>query len=450
LTQLEPNSLEYQSSITIKVGNYRWVICALLFFATTINYVDRQILGNLSPTLQKTIGWNEQEYGYITSAFQAAYAIGLLAAGWAMDKLGTRRGFSLAVTIWSLAGMATAMVHSALGFGIARFALGIGEAANFPASVKTVAEWFPKKERALSTGIFNAGSNVGVIIASLIVVPITLTLGWQWAFIITGALGFVWLAAWLLIYRRPEEHPRVTPAELEYINRNEPDAADVVKIPWLQMFPHRQTWAFAVGKFFTDPVWWFFLFWLPKYFAGTFGLTLGGLALPMVIIYLAADVGSVGGGAISSLLIARGVSVNRARKTALLTCALMAVPMVFAPHTRSQPLTVLLISLAAAGHQGWSSNLYTLVSDTFPRPAVGSVVGIGGMAGALSGMIASLGIGRLLQLTHSNYAPLLTIAAFAYVATLGFIHLLVPRLEPVAFEPMPQRAFEVLPPPSSH
>ena len=435
----QPEALPYATPA--RVGRYRWLICAMLFFATTINYVDRQVLGILAPELQHTIGWNEAEYGFITMSFQAAYAVGLLGVGWVMDVLGTRRGFSLAVVVWSLAAMATAAARSAFGFGVARFALGIAEAGNFPAAVKTVAEWFPKKERALATGIFNSGSNVGIVVAAAGVPWIATTMGWQWAFILTGAVGFVWLVAWLAIYRKPEEHPSVSPAELAHI-RSDP-AEPTVRIPWAQLFPHRQTWAFAAGKFFTDPVWWFFLFWLPKYFASTYGLKLTGLALPLIIIYIAADIGSIGGGWISSSLIKRGWTVNAARKVAMLICAACVVPMVAAPYVANLWVTVTLISLAAAAHQGWSANLYTLVSDTFPRRAVGSVVGIGGMAGAVSGMIASLGIGLLLQFTGGNYVPLLTIAGFAYVITLAIVHLLVPRLEPATVDPQEQRGLAI-------
>ncbi len=414
------------------VGYYRWVICALLFFATAINYIDRQVFSILAPELQKTIGWSEIEYGYIVFAFQTAYAVGLLGMGSLMDRLGTRRGFSLAITFWSIAAMGHALARSVMGFGLARFALGLGEAGNFPGAVKTVAEWFPKKERALATGIFNSGSNVGAIAAPLLVPLIAVRLGWQWAFIITGALGFVWLIFWRMLYRRPEEHPRLSPAELAYIQSDPPEP--VVKIPWLRLFPHRQTWAFTLGKFMTDPVWWFFLFWLPKYFTETYHLELTGLALPLVIIYIAADVGSIGGGWLSSALIKRGRSVNFGRKMAMLVCALCVVPMVFAAHADNLWVTVGIISLAAAAHQGWSANLYTLVSDTFPRRAVGSVVGIGGMAGSVGGMIGAAGIGHLLEITGKNYSPLLTVCSFAYLSALVVIHLLSPRLAPAEVE----------------
>ncbi len=413
------------------VGRYRWVICALLFFATTINYVDRQVLGILATPLQKELGWSESDYGFIATAFTGAYAVGLVVVGRLMDWLGTRKGFSLAIIFWSLAAMGHAFARSAFGFGIARFALGLGEAGNFPAAIKTAAEWFPKKERALATGIFNSGSNVGAIVAPLTVPWIAVNYGWQWAFIITGAVGFVWLVFWLLLYQKPEEHPRLSKAELAYIQSD--PAEPVTKIPWLRLLPHRQTWAFAAGKFITDPVWWFFLFWLPKFLNENHGLTLTGLGIPLVIIYVAADFGSIGGGYLSSALIKRGWSVNAGRKTAMLVCALCVVPIIFAVRASNLWVAVALISLATAAHQGWSANLFTLVSDMFPRRVVGSVVGIGGFAGAVSGMLIATITGLLLEWTGS-YVPIFIFAASAYLFALLVIHLLVPRLESASVE----------------
>lgn len=411
-----------------KITRYRWMICALLFFATTINYLDRMVLGILAPTLQGTIGWNEFEYGLISGAFTGGYAIGMLIVGNMMDRLGTRRGFSIAITVWSLAAMGHAVCRSWVGFAVARFALAVGESGNFPGAIKTVAEWFPKRERALATGLFNAGSNVGAIIAPLLVPLIVAYWGWQWAFISTGAIGFVWLVAWLATYRQPEEHPRVSRGELALI-RSDP-AEPTVKIPWSQLLPHRETWAFAAGKFLTDPVWWFFLFWLPKFLHEAYGLELVGLALPLVIIYVSADVGSVAGGWLSSRLIKNGWSVNAGRKTAMFICAACVVPMALAPHIEQLWVTVGLIALAAAAHQGWSANLFTIASDTMPRRTVGTVVGIGGMAGAVAGFLASISIGAILQLTNENYVPVLTAASVAYLFALLVIHLLTPRLEP--------------------
>jgi MFS transporter, ACS family, hexuronate transporter len=415
-------------TLSIKpVGYYRWLICALLFFATAINYIDRQVFSILAPELQESIGWSEVEYGYIVFAFQTAYAIGLVGVGSLMDRLGTRRGFSIAIIFWSLAAMSHALARSAMGFGLARFALGLGESGNFPGAVKTIAEWFPKKERALATGIFNSGSNIGAIAAPLLVPMIAVSFGWQWAFILTGALGFVWLVFWRVLYRTPEQHPHLSSAELAYI-QSDPSEPNV-SIPWARLLPHRQTWAFTLGKLITDPVWWFLLFWLPKYFSATYGLELTDLALPLVIIYLVADVGSIAGGWLSSRLLKSGRSLNSARKTTLLICALCATPMLLVSQTDNQWVAVAIISLAAAGHQGWSANLYTLVSDMFPRRAVGSVTGFGGMAGSVGGMIAAAGIGHVLELTSNDYGPLLATCSVAYLVALLVIHLLSPRLE---------------------
>lgn len=408
------------------ISGLRWYICALLFFATTINYIDRQVFSILAPDLQKSIGWNEVQYGYIVTAFQAAYASGYFVAGRVMDSISTRKGFSVIITLWSLAAMAHALARTAFGFGIARAALGIGEAGNFPASIKTVAEWFPKQERAFATGIFNAGSNVGAIAAPILVPWIALSYGWQWAFILTGAVGFVWLIFWLLLYHRPEDHPRLSAAEFEHIRQDPPERTD--KISWGKVFPKRQTWAFALGKFLTDPVWWFFLFWLPKFLNQEHGLTLDKLGLPLVIIYLSADVGSIGGGWLSSTLIKRGWTVNSARKTTMLICALCVVPIVFAAEASNLWVAVGLVSLAVSAHQGWSANLFTIASDMFPRRAVGSVVGIGGTVGALGGMFVATAAGYVLHITGSYYS-LFLIAGTMYLIALAVIHLLVPRLE---------------------
>jgi ACS family hexuronate transporter-like MFS transporter len=324
--------------------------------------------------------------------------------------------------------MCHALAHSAFGFGVARFSLGLGEAGNFPAAIKTVAEWFPKKERALATGIFNSGSNVGAILAPLAVPFIAVNYGWQWAFIITGTLGFFWLACWLAIYRRPQEHPKLTRAELEHIQSD--PAEPTTKIPWARLIPHRQTWAFAIGKFLTDPIWWVYLFWLPKFLNTNYHLNITQIGLPLVVIYVAADFGSIGGGWLSSSLIKRGWTVNRARKTAMLICAVSVVPIIFAAHASNLWVAVALVSLAAAAHQGWSANIFTFASDMFPRRAVGSVVGIGGMAGSIGGMLIATTVGLILQYTGS-YLPIFIIAGSAYLVALLIMHLLAPRLEPV-------------------
>jgi MFS transporter, ACS family, hexuronate transporter len=422
-------SAEHASPFTSSsAGYFRWIICALLFFGTTKNYMDRQVLGVLKTTLQHDLGWNEIDYGNLVFAFQAAYALGMLAIGRLIDKLGTRLGFALAMVFWSLASMGHAFASSLNSFLVARFSLGLGESANFPASIKTVAEWFPKKERALSTGIFNAGTNIGAIITPLTVPWITLHWGWRSAFLITGALGFVWLAFWLALYRKPEEHPRLSKPELEYI-RSDPEQP-AGKIKWAKLLPHRQTWAFVTGKFLLDPVWWFYLFWVPDFLQRKHGLALMSVGLPIVVIYVISDIGSVAGGWLSSALIQQGKSVNLARKTTMLVCAICVVPIVFAYNMKSLWGAVLLIGLAAAAHQGFSANLFTLTSDMFPSQAVGSVVGIGGMAGAVGGMLIAKVVGYTLQWTGSYMVPFL-IAGGSYLVALAIIHALTPRLDPV-------------------
>ncbi|KAF1685328.1 MFS transporter [Pseudoxanthomonas broegbernensis] len=416
---------------TGRVGGYRWRICALLLAATTINYIDRQVLGVLAPFLQDEIGWNEIEYGYIVTAFQAAYAIGLLCTGAIIDKLGTRLGYAIAISIWSLAAMGHSLAATVGGFMLARFMLGLGEAGNFPAALKTVAEWFPRRERALATGIFNSGSNIGAIVAPLLVPVIAVTWGWQAAFLFTGVLSATWLVTWLVLYRTPEEQPKLSAAELAHI-RSDP-AEPSVKVPWLQILRHRQAWTFVAAKFLTDPIWWFFLFWLPKFLHAEYGLSLLGLGLPLVIIFLAADVGSIGGGWLAGRLIKRGWSVNRARKGAMLVCGLCVVPIIFAARADNMWVAVALIGLATAGHQGWSANVLTLPSDMFPRQAVASVVGLGGFAGAVGGMLIATFTGFLLETTGS-YVPVFLMASSAYLFALAVVHLLSPKLAPAQLE----------------
>jgi len=409
------------AAVASPASHFRWTICALLFFATSISYVDRQVLSILAPELQRSIGWNEIDYGYIVTVFQGAYAVGLLLVGRLMDRIGTRRGFRLIMTVWSIAAMLHALAGSALGFGIARGLLGFEEAGNFPAAIKTVSEWFPKQERALATGIFNAGSNVGAIAAPLIVPWIALTWGWRWAFLATGALGFAWLALWVAFYRTPDESPHVTIAELAYIRGDSPNPASTAS--WGQLLPLRNTWAIAFARFMTEPVWWFFLFWLPKLLSSRFGVTLAGMGPPLVVIYLVADVGSVGGGWASSFLIRLGWSVSAARRTAMLICAVCVVPVFSAARTSHMWVAVGLIGLAAAAHQGWSANLYTMVSDLFPSQAVAAVVGITGLCGAIGGMLLSSTAGHLLQRAN-DYQSLLFAAAAAYLITLAGVQLL--------------------------
>ena len=429
---------------------FRWVVCALLLFATAINYIDRQVIGLLKPVLQGEFGFDERDYASIVFSFQAAYSIGLLFAGWLIDRIGVRVGLALAVGVWSLATIAHGAAHwfpwlrfpavcidppalillcgATAGFAIARVVLGFGEAGNFPAAVKAVSEWFPRKERSLAVGIFNSGSNIGALAAPLLIPWITLVYGWQAAFVCIGLLGFVWLVAWWGLYRAPEFHPFVNAAELAHIRSDPPEPAG--KIPWRSLWPHRQTWAFAVGKFLTDPIWWLYLFWVPDFLKRNHGLDLKTMGLPLVAIYLAADAGSIGGGWLSSHLISRGWTVNLARKATMLLCALAVTPMLFAAQVDDLWTAVALVSLAAAAHQGWSANLFTLVSDVFPRRAVGSVVGLGGMAGSIGGMLIALAVGEILQKTGS-YALIFGVAASAYLVALLVIQLLSPRLDPV-------------------
>lgn len=407
---------------------YRWTICALLFAATTINYIDRQVLGLLAPVLQTEVGWSEADYGDIVSWFSFAYALGFLGMGRLLDRIGVRKGFAFAIVAWSLAAMGHAFARTAAGFSIARAALGLGESGNFPGAIKATAEWFPKKERAFATGIFNAGSNVGAIVGPLTVPFIAAAWGWKWAFIVTGALGFVWLAFWLPMYRSPENHPRVSAAELAYI-RSDPVEPDT-HVPWLSLLRYKQTWAFFIGKFLTDPIWWFYLYWLPKFLDANWGVKLTGVALPLMTIYLVADFGSVGGGWVSSNLIKRGWSVNAGRKTAMLIAALLIVPTMFAPHAKSLWLAVAIVSVAAAAHQWWSANIFTTASDMFPRRAVASVVGIGGFAGAMGGVLFQRATGRILEATNNNYSIIFMVCGLAYVTALLIMHLMVPRLEP--------------------
>jgi ACS family hexuronate transporter-like MFS transporter len=437
-------------------GRYRWMICALLFVATTINYIDRQVIGLLKPDLQHQFSWTERDYAAIVFTFQLAYAIGLLLAGRVMDKLGTMKGFTLAILLWSVAAVGHAFADfvpwlqfptlnldektgisvvslggAAAGFALARFFLGLGEAGNFPASIKTVAEWFPRNERALATGIFNSGTNIGALLTPLIVPPLVAMWGWEGAFVATGVLGFFWLIWWWASYSTPDKHPSVTPEELALIQSD--PAEPSTPIAWGRLMTYRQAWAFAIGKFLTDPVWWLYLFWIPDFFNRIYGLNLKQMGWPLFTIYLICDVGSIGGGWLSSSLIKRGWSTNAARKTAMLICAIAVTPIVFAPRVDNLWGAVMLVSLAAAAHQGWSANLFTLVSDMFPRRAVGSVVGFGGMSGAIGGMCLTLVVGEILQRTGS-YVGVFLIAGSMYLVGLAIIQLLVPRLAPAPID----------------
>ncbi|MFS0772764.1 MFS transporter [Sphingomonas sp. 1P08PE] len=409
----------------------RWIICALLFLATTINYIDRQIIGILKPTLQGELGWTESDYGTIVFWFQAAYAIGLLACGPLIDRLGSRLGYAAAIALWSFASVLHAFVRTPFGFSGARFLLGLGESANFPAAIKTVSEWFPRQERALAAGILNAGANVGALATPIVVPLLTIYFGWEAAFIVTGLLGFAWLAAWLVFYRAPANHPRVSASERAYIDA---DATVELQphVPWRALFRQRSTLAFAVAKFLTDPVWYLFLFWLPDLLSKQYDLDLKTFGPPLIVIYLLADAGSIGGGWLSSALMKRGWGVNAARKTALLICALCVVPVFAAAGAANLWMAVAILGLAAAAHQGWSSNLYAMVSDSVPRRSVASVMGIGGAAGAVGGMIMAKYVGHVLD-TIGSYWPVLLWASSAYLIALALIHLILPRIgEPVA------------------
>ena len=414
-------------------SSFRWTVCGLLFFATTVNYVDRQVLSMLADTLKVQIGWTAIEYSNITTAFSVAYMLGLLGAGRLLDKFGTRIGFAIAITVWSVAAMGHALATSALTFGIARTLLGLGESANFPACIKTVAEWFPKRERAHATGIFNSGANIGAVVAPITVPWLAATYGWQSAFLITGALGFLWLIGWLILYGPPRGHRRVSAQELKLIESDPPDK--LATYPWLKLLPKRQTWAFGLGKFLTDPIWWFYLFWLPMYFQETFHLKLTDLPVPMLVIYNSSTVGSVGGGWLSSGLINRGWAVNAARKTAMLVCALAALPVFYVPYADRNSMweVVAVLSVAMAAHQGFSANLFTTTSDMFPRAAVASVVGIGGSMGALGIALMQKLAGYVVEWTGS-YRILFMISASAYLVALLVIHLFAPKWAPAELD----------------
>ena len=408
------------------IGRYRWRICTLLFFVTTLIYLERQVLGVLAPELERVIGWDEIQYGNIVMAFQMAYALGMLLSGRFLDGVGPRIGYALAIAVWTLATSGQSLARSVLAFAMARFVLGLAEAPNFPAAIKTVAEWFPNKERALATGIFNSGANIGAIVAPATAPWVAAHFGWQWAFVFLGVLSAIWIVPWAVTYRQPERHPRLSATELAYIQSDPQEAA--VRVPWVRLVPHRQTWAFLVGKFLTDPIWWFFLYWLAKFLNQQYGLTRTGLGWPLVIVYTGSMVGSVCGGWLPAKFLKMGWSLNRARKTAMLICAVAVLPVTFAATGGKLWLTVALVSLATAAHQGWSANLFTLPSDTFPKQAVASVVGIGGFGGAVGGMLIATLTGLVLERTHS-YVPMFVMASLAYLVAIAIIHLVLPTLE---------------------
>lgn len=413
-----------------KIGNYRWRILVLVFFATTINYIDRQVIGMLKPYIAQDLGWTEAGYGYIVTAFQVAYALGLLFAGRILDKIGTKTGYSIAIVLWSFAGMAHAAARSVFSFGIARFFLGLGESANFPAAIKTVAEWFPKKERALATGLFNSGSSIGAITAPVIVTSITLSYGWQWAFIITGASGFIWLVFWLVLYKIPMSHVKLSAEEYAYIHSDQDDAGGA-PMKWKEIIVYRQTVAICLTRFITDWVWWFFLFWGPAFLNKSFGINLKETVLPLIIIYSVAGFGGISIGWLSSQMIKAGKSIDYSRKTAILICAFMALPIIAAPKIDNLWIVTSLISLGAAAHMGWASNIFTVVSDIFPKRTVATVTGISGFAGAVGGAIAASLVGMVLE-SSDSYFPILLVAGFSYLTAWAILKLMIRRIEPVS------------------
>jgi ACS family hexuronate transporter-like MFS transporter len=422
-----------------KVGNYRWVICALLFFATTINYIDRQVIGLLKPTLEVQFNWSESDYGNIVMVFAACYALGYIIFGSFIDKIGSKLGYSISVVVWSIAAMAHAAVRTTFGFGVVRGLLGLAEAGNFPAAVKAVAEWFPKRERALATGIFNSGTSIGAVVAPLLVPWILGAYGWEEAFLITGAIGFIWLIFWWFLYEVPSRHKKLTPEEYAFIHiDNEPAVVETAgSLKWSRLLRIRQTWVFIVGKILTDPIWWFFLFWLPSYFSTMFNLDLTKPSLPLAIVYSATTVGSIGGGYLSSYLIRRGWPVLKARKTTLLIVAFVVLPIILARYASDIWVAVGIISLAAAAHQAWSANIFTIVSDIVPTRAVSSVVGIGGMAGSIGSTLFPLFVGWLLDYYDAlgnigaGYNILFIICGLAYSLAWVIIHFLTKTMKPV-------------------
>jgi MFS transporter, ACS family, hexuronate transporter len=406
----------------------RWVICGLLFAAVVLSYIDRLVLSVLKPTLQQLYGWSEEGYGDVVFWFQAAYGIGFLFFGRLIDRVGAKVGYLLAMGVWTAAHMAHALFTSTRGFALMRVILALGESGTYPAALAAASEWFPRRERALAIGIFNAGANMGAIITPMIVPIIALSMGWRGAFVVTGAINIVWMIAWFFLYRRPREHPRLKSSELAYI---ESDPIEAQKpVAWRRLLTTRQVWAYMSGRFLIDPWWWFFLFWLPDFFYKRYGLDLKSFGPPLVAVYVLADVGSISGGWFSSSLLRRGVAVGRSRKLAMLVCAITVVPVMFAAAPPNVWIAVLLIGLACAGHQGFSANLFSMPADLFPRWAVGSVVGLGGFAGAAGGMLMAKYAGWVLG-RFASYTPIFILAGSAYLVALLAVHLINPRYEPV-------------------
>ncbi|WP_336516816.1 MFS transporter [Pollutibacter soli] len=423
------------------IGKYRWTICALVFFATTINYLDRQVISLLKSVLDAEFQWTKTDYANITMCFQLAYAIGMLGAGRLVDKMGTKIGYALSLVLWSIAAMGHGLIRTTSGFFVARGALGLTEAGNFPAAIKTITEWFPKKERSFATGIFNAGTNIGAIVAPLTVPFIAEAYGWRAAFVITGAIGLIWLIFWFLLYEVPAKHKKLSKEEFEYIhsdNDETPVQAEPVKsYSWAMLFGYRQTWAFALGKFFTDGPWWFYLFWLPDFLKEQYGLEGTTLAMPVAVVYTIAAFGSVFGGWLPLYFMRSGWPVARARKTAMFIYAALCVPILSAQTLGEFNMwyAILIVGLVTAAHQAWSANLYTIVSDMFPKKAVASVIGIGGMAGALGSILVSKSAGYLfdylkpLGKIQTGYFWVFIFCGFAYLAVWIIIHFLVPGMK---------------------
>ena len=434
MSPLEPTADLSPGQRRVTVGNVRWTICAMLFVATTINYMDRQVLSILKPTLQHSIGLSEQGYGDIVAIFQVAYAIGLLGAGRMIDKLGSRVGYSLIMAVWSLAALAHAAVSTVFGFGVARVALGLGEAGNFPAAIKTVADWFPKRERSLATGIFNSGATAGAIICPLTIPWITIHYGWHAAFLFTGLLGMPWVFWWFFYYRKPTDHPTLTGEELRHIYEDNADQMAGASIPWFKLLTYRQTWGICLGKGLTDPIWWFYLFWIPGYLDSKFHVDLKNLGLPIIVVYVASTIGGILGGWLPALFERMGMTGAKPRYSAMFVCALFSLPMLFASRVDNMWIAVALLSLATAGHQGWSANVYTTASDVFPRSVVGSVIGIAGMVGSVLGTLLSLEAGRILQLTGS-YNTLFFVAGSAYMIAFVCLQIFAPGLRPANVTP---------------
>lgn len=417
------------------VGSYRYRILALVFMATTINYFDRSILGVMAPTLQKLFEWTNKDYAAIMVSFKVAYGIGLLFVGGLIDKMGTRIGYTISIAVWSVFGILHAAIRPAfslIGFIVARFGLGIGESGNFPAAIKTVAEWFPKKDRAFATGIFDASTSVGAILAPFIVGAIVTIDGknWQVPFLFTGLLSAIWVFLWLRTYRKPENHPKLSSRELAYINSDSEEETEE-KIPWSKLFPKKETWAFAITTV-TDAVWWFYLFWGAKFLGEQFAIDINNIGLPFLIIFLMADAGSLLGGYASGKLIKKGWSINKARKLTLLVCAIIILPVSVVPMLTNKWLAVLLIGIAAAGHQSWSINSYTLVPDVFPKKAIASVIGIGKMIGVVVAIVADIALGAVLdKANNTGYFWAFIVAGLSYLFILGFVHLLMPKMTPL-------------------